>query len=244
MRAVGFIPARAGSKGLPDKNALTVAGVPVVVRAIQAVRSAGPDVGKILVSTDSPAVARLAMESGAFVVERPKELAGDAAGVESAARHALRAVYGPDGPFPEATLVVQPNLPVWQPGIVARCLERLARGDCTTAATCHLVEERPEWMKKLSPEGYAVPFMEFKGPVPVWRQAFPELYFIDGAVLAVRTDVLMASEGRPVSAHYYLGDKIAPVVRPEIYGVELHSAADLARAELTIAWLEKAGYPQ
>ena len=90
MRAVAVIPARAGSKGLPDKNALRVAGVPMVVRAIGAVRSAGPVIAKILVSTDSPEIARLSMEAGATVVERPKELAGDTAGVEGAARHALR----------------------------------------------------------------------------------------------------------------------------------------------------------
>jgi CMP-N-acetylneuraminic acid synthetase len=243
MRAAAVIPARAGSKGLVDKNALPVAGVPMIVRAIAAARSAGQAVERILVSTDSTAVARLAMEAGAEVVERPKELAGDTAGVDSAVRHALRACYGQSGPFPEAAVVIQPNLPVWQPGIVGRCLERLARGDATAAASCHLVDQRPEWMKRKNAAGFAEPFLP-AASVPVYRQAMPELYYLDGAVIAVRTETLMATEGLPVRAHYWLGERIALVDRPEVYGLEVHSPADLAHAEIAIAWLEQFGHPQ
>jgi len=243
VRAAAVIPARAGSKGLVDKNALPVAGVPMVVRAIAAVRSAGPAVEKILVSTDSPTVARLAMEAGALVVERPKELAGDTAGVDSAVRHALRAVYGQNGPFPEATVVVQPNLPVWQPGVVARCLDQLARGDATAAASCHLVDQRPEWMKRRNASGFAEPFLPAAN-APVYRQAMPELFYLDGAVIAVRTATLMATEGQPVRAHYWLGERIALVDRPELYGIEVHSPADITHTEIAIAWLEQHGHPR
>lgn len=242
MRAAAVIPARAGSKGLADKNALRIAGVPMVVRAIAAVRSAGPAVEKILVSTDSPEVARLSREAGATVVERPAELAGDAEGVESAARHALRTVW-PDGDLPELALICQPNLPVWQPGIVGKVLERLAKGDCTAAGSCFQVDQRPEWMKKLDERGLAVPFLPAEH-IPIRRQDFPTLYYFDGAVLGMRSDVLMASEGRPVTHLYYLGGGIAPVPRPEIYGMEVHAPEDVARAEAAIAYLEKAGYPQ
>ncbi len=242
MRVAAVIPARKGSKGLPDKNALRVAGVPMVVRAIGAVRSAGPMIAKILVSTDSPEIARVSMEAGATVVERPEELAGDTAGVEGAARHALRTVW-PDGDCPEFTLIVQPNLPVWQPGIVAKVLERLAKDDCTGAGTCHIVDQRPEWMKKRDDASLAVPFLP-AGRIAIRRQDLPELYYFDGAVLGMRTDVLMESEGQPVSHLYYMGEKIAPLPRPEVYGMEVHAPEDIVRAEITIAYLEKVGYPQ
>ncbi len=242
MRAAAVIPARKGSKGLPDKNALRVAGVPMVVRAIGAVRSAGPMVAKILVSTDSPQIARLSMEAGATVVERPKELAGDTAGVEGAARHALHTVW-PGGDGPELTLIVQPNLPVWQPGIAGKVLARLGRGDCTGAGTCHIVDQRPEWMKRLNADGWAAPFLPAES-IPIRRQDLPELYYFDGAILGVRTEVLMASEGRPVSHLYWAGDRIAPVPRPEVYGMEVHAPEDIVKAEIAIAYLEKVGYPQ
>jgi CMP-N,N'-diacetyllegionaminic acid synthase len=243
VRAAAVIPARAGSKGLVDKNALPVAGVPMIVRAIGAVRSAGQVVERLLVSTDSPTVARLAMEAGAEVVERPKELAGDTTGLDSAVRHALRKVYGRSGPFPEAAIVIQPNLPVWQPGIVGECLERLAQGDCTAAASCHLVDQRPEWMKRKNAAGFAEPFLPARN-VPIYRQALPELYYLDGAVIAVRTDVLMATEGQPIGPYYYTGERLALVPRAELYGIEVHSPEDIAHAEIAIAWLEQSGYPQ
>lgn len=242
MRAAAVIPARAGSKGLPDKNALLIAGKPMVVRAIGAVREAGSIIEKTLVSTDSPAVAKLSLEAGTSVVERPEELAGDAVGLEGAARHALRTVY-PDGNFPEATLVIQPNLPVWQPGIVAKVLARLAEGDCTAAGSCHVVDQRPEWMKKCDKRGFVTPFLPAER-IAIRRQDFPELCYFDGAVLAVLTDVLMQSEGQPVSHLYYLGDKIAPVLRPEVYGMEVHDPADIPKVEIAIDYLERTGYPQ
>lgn len=243
MRAAAVIPARAGSKNLPDKNALPVAGRPMIVRAIEAVRSAGPRVEKTIVSTDSPRVAQLARSGGAKVVERPAEFAGDVVGVEGAVRHALRAAYAA-GELPEATIVVQPNLPIWQPGIVGKCLDRLERGDCTSAASCHLVDQRPEWMKRLDERGYAAPFLARDGAVAVHRQAFPELYYLDGAVVAVLTRVLLETASREKTAHYYLGERIAPVPRPELYGLEVHGPEDIAWAEILIAGLEQLGHPE
>ncbi len=242
MRTAAVIPARAGSKGLADKNALPVAGTPMVVRAVQAARAAGAAVEKILVSTDSPTVAALARDAGAEVVERPAELAGDTAGVDAAVRHALRTAYA-NGPLPEAVAVVQPNLPVWQPGIVGKVVMRAARGDCTAAASCHMVDQRPEWMKRVNASGFAEPFMP-AALTPIRRQDLPEIYYLDGAAIVVRVETLMAAEGQPVRAHYWLGERVALVPRPELYGMEVHSPEDVVRAEIAIAWLEKAGYPQ
>jgi CMP-N-acetylneuraminic acid synthetase len=242
MSVAAIIPARAGSKGLQDKNAIRIAGVPMVVRAIGAVRSAGPAISRIIVSTDSSAVAKVSMDAGGFVVERPADLAGDTAGVEGAARHALRALW-PEGDYPEFTLIVQPNLPVWQPGIVQKVVQRLAQGDCTGAGTCFLVDQRPEWMKKVTAEGFTTPFLPAEN-TPIRRQDFPEIYYFDGAVLGMKTEVLMASEGQSVSHLYFMGERIVPIARPEVYGMEVHAPEDIPRAEIAIAWLDKVGYPQ
>ena len=87
-RTVAIIPARGGSKGLPRKNVLPLAGKPLVAHTIDAARAAGL-VDRVVVSTDDPEIAAVARAYGADVVERPPELSGDTASSEAALLHAL-----------------------------------------------------------------------------------------------------------------------------------------------------------
>ncbi|MEX0876425.1 MAG: acylneuraminate cytidylyltransferase family protein, partial [Phycisphaerales bacterium] len=74
--AIAIILARAGSKGLPGKNAAMVAGKPCVEWTIEAAQ-ASKRVGTVVVSSDDADVNRCAHELGCTVVQRPPELAHD-----------------------------------------------------------------------------------------------------------------------------------------------------------------------
>jgi N-acylneuraminate cytidylyltransferase len=87
MRVLAVIPARGGSKGIPNKNILPIGGRPLLGRTIQAVRSC-PLVNDVVVTTDSRVIAELARHYGADVVERPQVLAGDQVSSEAALLHA------------------------------------------------------------------------------------------------------------------------------------------------------------
>ena len=88
MKTLCIIPARGGSKRLPHKNILPVAGKPLLAYSVEhAVRSTLVD--KTVVSTDDEAIASVAKEYGAEVIERPLELASDTATSESALLHTL-----------------------------------------------------------------------------------------------------------------------------------------------------------
>ena len=74
---VAVIPARAGSMRIPNKNIKLFAGRPVIAYSIEAAQCAGI-FDRILVSTDSETIARIAMQCGAEVpFLRPAELADD-----------------------------------------------------------------------------------------------------------------------------------------------------------------------
>ncbi|GAA2441068.1 acylneuraminate cytidylyltransferase [Streptomyces mauvecolor] len=87
-KVLAVIPARGGSKGVPGKNLASVAGVPLVVRAVLACRSARL-VTDVVVSTDDPAIAAAARSAGADVVVRPAGISGDTASSEAAVLHTL-----------------------------------------------------------------------------------------------------------------------------------------------------------
>ena len=76
-RAVALVPARAGSKRVPDKNVRALAGHPLIAYTIAAARDSAV-FDDVIVSTDSEAYAEIARRYGAEVpFLRPAELAGD-----------------------------------------------------------------------------------------------------------------------------------------------------------------------
>jgi len=77
MRNLAIIPARGGSKGIPNKNIAFVGGQPLIAWTIQAARSVS-EIERVIVSTDSPAIAQVAQQYEAEVpCLRPAELARD-----------------------------------------------------------------------------------------------------------------------------------------------------------------------
>lgn len=85
---VAIIPARGGSKGVPRKNLRRVGGIPLVERAVRS-SAAASEVDLVVVTTDDDEIAGVSTASGARVIRRPAELAGDTASSESAVLHAL-----------------------------------------------------------------------------------------------------------------------------------------------------------
>src|SRR5262249_54197291 len=97
---VAIIPARGGSKGIPRKNLLPVAGRPLMSYVLGEALAARR-VSRVVVSTDDPDIGSVARAAGAGVVERPAEISGDTASSEAALTHVLselekREAYRPD----------------------------------------------------------------------------------------------------------------------------------------------------
>ncbi len=92
MRKVALIPARGGSKRIPDKNIKPFCGKPIIAYPIiTALESALFD--EVIVSTDSTQIAQVAREYGAKVpFMRPKELSDDFTPTAPVAKHAVESL--------------------------------------------------------------------------------------------------------------------------------------------------------
>src|SRR4051812_27360846 len=89
LRILGIIPARGGSKGLPGKNIMPLAGLPLLVHSLR-FAALCPEVAHCVVSTDSEEIARVARSYGGEVpFMRPAELATDEAAAMPVFQHAL-----------------------------------------------------------------------------------------------------------------------------------------------------------
>ena len=101
-----FIPARGGSKGIPEKNIKEFAGKPLVVHSIEYALNCS-QIDEVVVSTDDDKIAKIARKTGAKIVKRPPELSTDSATTESAIHHFVNKF----NKKPDILVLLQPTNP-------------------------------------------------------------------------------------------------------------------------------------
>lgn len=88
-KILAFIPARSGSKGIPNKNIKLFNGKPLVEWTINSALKS-KQVDKVVVSSDSKKILSISKKLGAEIVLRPKDISGDYATTESAIKHYIK----------------------------------------------------------------------------------------------------------------------------------------------------------
>lgn len=111
MTTLCIIPARGGSKRVPGKNLMPLAGHPMLAYSIMHALSS-KRVDEVTVSTDNTEIARVAKQFGASVIERPAELSNDTATSESALLHVLDTRRSMGLPEPDTVVFLQCTSPV------------------------------------------------------------------------------------------------------------------------------------
>ena len=135
MKAVAFIFARGGSKGLPGKNIRPLGGKPLITWSIEHALAV-KRIERIIVSTDSEEIAEVARAHGAEVpFMRPAELAGDNSPEWLAWRHALNFLLETHGSLPDAMVSVPTTAPLRLPIDIENCLDKYEKGDADMVIT-------------------------------------------------------------------------------------------------------------
>lgn len=135
MKAVAFIFARGGSKGLPGKNIRSLGGKPLIAWSIEHALAV-KRIERVFVSTDSEEIAAAAREYGAEVpFIRPTELARDDSPEWLAWRHALNYLLDKDGALPEVMVSVPTTAPLRLPLDIENCLDEYEKGDADMVIT-------------------------------------------------------------------------------------------------------------
>lgn len=180
---LALIPARGGSKGLPRKNVLPLAGKPLIAWSIEAALAA-PSVRRVLVSTDDPEIAEAARVAGAEVPWlRPAELATDTATSLDVALHALDQA----DPASEWLLLLQPTSPLRTAGDIEAAAALRGPGVDAVIGVCE-AQTHPALALREDAEGFVAPYIE--GVTATRRQDLPKAYAINGAVYLVRVSTL------------------------------------------------------
>lgn len=110
-KILAIIPARGGSKSIPNKNMAPLSGRPLISYSIAQARQARY-VDRVVVSSDSPVILAVAARAGIEAVRRPKPLAQDKSKMDGAMRHVLLYLRDKDNFRPDFVVLLQPTSPL------------------------------------------------------------------------------------------------------------------------------------
>ena len=106
-KTIAIIPARGGSKRLPGKNIKMLGGIPLLAHSILYAQQQDC-IDAVYVSTDDAQIKEVALQYGAFVINRPQDISGDFEPTVSALKHVLESIE----PTVENVVLLQATNPV------------------------------------------------------------------------------------------------------------------------------------
>jgi CMP-N-acetylneuraminic acid synthetase len=185
---LAIVPARMGSKRVPQKNKALVGGVPLVEYTVVALE-ASRAVTSILLSSDDPEIlARYRERASVVTVERPADLATDESTTVDVVRHALDAWERLSGQTPDSLLVAQPTTPLRRASDIDAAFRLFVktRSECVISACKAEGIRHPAVMYYRNADGRGSAFLNGT-PAPHPKQKLASVYQRNGAIYLVAT---------------------------------------------------------
>lgn len=230
VNTIAIIGARRGSKGLPNKNLLPLAGKPLVAHTIEHARASGVcDV--VLVTTEDEEIARVARSYGAEVLMRPRELAEDLVPAEPVIQHALLTYESQHGVKFGIVVYLQTTDVFRSSALIRECVERLAANPSLDSVFSAYKTHKNFWRQMAN------------GYVRVWK---PDLRYgpRQTAELLYREDtgVACATRAELVRRGFRIGPKVEIIATDDFRtSIDIHTPFDFWLAERVMTeWKEQA----
>jgi len=213
VKAYALIPARSGSKGLPDKNILPIDGHPLIAYSIAFGNKLALD--KVLVSTDSPKYREIAHRYGA---ECPY-LRGPRASHDTAMEEDILADLEESLPplginLPDIWVWLKPTCPFRNSDAVWKAIETLDTQPDVDSV--RIVSEADARLHKINADGDLEPLLSTWDPKrsKMRRSEFPKVF------QPFNLEVFR-HEGWKKRGALFMGHKIKPIVQPRITGLDV-----------------------
>ena len=224
---VGLIPARGGSKGIPNKNITQLAGKPLIAYTIEAAQKS-VFIDELVLSTDSPKIATVAKKFGLETdMLRPARLAGDRAKTIDVVRYELERLQKKWRRTIDLLVLLQPTAPLRTSQDIDKACDLFFKNKKSDSLmSVYKIEDvHPEIMYRKHGR-HLIPFSHTDEKA-AQRQNFEELYLRNGA-LYLLAPKLALQDSRLISA------KPLMYVMPRERSVNIDSLFDLQIAECLI----------
>lgn len=222
---LSFIGARAGSKGLKNKNILDLSGKPLIAWTIEA--SLGSKyVDRTLVSTDGKQIAQVARDYGADVpFLRPAQLATDESLLDEAMQHGVQWLKREEERSYEYILLLQPTSPLRTAQHIDAAIQHYFWNKKSNQDILISIISAPKkvgWLMYKKDSSY-IDFCFDKKKRKSRRQELPDYYFPNGAIYFGPTEIMMHLSKNT--------SRILPFMMDEEASIDIDSPEDLGRAE-------------
>lgn len=230
-RIIALIPARSGSKGIPDKNIRIYKEKPLIAHSIEIAKSCSL-INEVYVSTDSPNYAKIAEEYGAKVpFLRPANIADDLSPDIDSFKHFLE-YYKKEYPESDDKNLIFVHLRPTYPNrtiqlltdSINKFLEVMDKYD--SLRTVIPIDKTPCKMYYINNNELIPYFKEWsniKEPYNQARQLFPQTYLHNGCIDIVKSEVIKSG--------MMSGEKIFPYLMSEDENNDIDTEADLIRSQ-------------
>lgn len=227
LNCVAFIFARGGSKGLPGKNIKELAGKPLIVYSIEAAL-ASDLISVVYVSTDDMAIAEVAKQAGAIVINRPAELATDNAAEWLAWRHAIKTVEREVGKF-DLFVSLPPTSPLRSSQDVANAIRAMANDPSADICITFCDAARSPYFNMVIADGTGgLRLAAHASESIARRQDAPQLYDITTVAYVAKPEYVM------LQSSLFAG-RVIGVSVPKERAVDIDDILDFKFAEFLIS---------
>ena len=224
MKPLVVIPARGGSKGIPNKNIKLLGGKPLIHYTIEAAREVFAD-EDIIVSTDSERIKEVAEATGLKVpFLRPAHLATDTAGTHEVLLHALEFAEQ-QGKKPDVVVLLQPTSPFRTAQHIREAIE-LYHPEIDMVVSVKETKSNPYYVLfEENEQGY---LQKSKEGSFTRRQDCPRVWELNGAIYIINTQSLKA---KPLNQF----NKVKKYVMDELSSHDIDTILDWRVAEAILA---------
>lgn len=227
-KVLAIIPARGGSKRVPNKNKKKLNGKEIVRYAIEATLNS-KIVSTIIVSTDDEEILKIAKEYDNIIpIERPQEISGDKASAISYVQHAIAYMEQNFSLIYDIIVIVQPSSPFTSGMDIDNTIMLLEeKQDADSAVSVMKLDHAIHPVKlKIIVENELIPYLEEeKGRMADYD--LPELYVRNGSVYVSKIENIKRNK--------IIGDKCLGYVMPRERSIDINDPIDFVFAEFLMS---------
>ncbi|MEQ3689930.1 MAG: acylneuraminate cytidylyltransferase family protein [Flavobacterium sp.] len=211
-KTIAIIPARGGSKRLPGKNSMLLGGIPLIAHSILYAQKKS-FIDNVYVSTDDELIKKTALEYGAIVVDRPKELSGDLEPTVSALKHVLESIEEEV----ENVILLQVTNPLRPENILEEAFSIFQDKKCDSLFTVSRDEHKLGKIQNNT-------FIPFNYKIGQRSQDLEPLYFENGLLYISKADLILNDK--------IISEKGYPLVVNHIFAnIDIDTQEDFEYAE-------------
>lgn len=226
-RVLGLIPARGGSKRLPRKNVLPLAGKPLIAYTVEAALQS-QFIDSVAVSTDDPEIAAVARRYGAQLpFTRPAELASDEANNFDVIQHAINYYALKENTNFDYIVYLQPTSPLRTHADIDAAFNLLRQKGADAVISVCEPPHSPLWCNTLpadlSMKGFLRDDVKYKR-----SQELERYYQLNGAIYIISTMRLLREKT------FFIESNVFAYVMPLETSIDIDTFIDFNLCEILL----------